>query len=135
IKSVNSTQKYITVFTDDPKTQARLDINSGKIYVKNTFMGKNYQGCDPTIRVPVYKEEQQFAYTDPGKFTSNTYTVKGVYYDKVVTQSSYTPARNVYKKVRYTDGYTEKVCPICNGTGIIDKGAIEKFYWKPVQFD
>lgn len=135
IKSVNNTGKYITVFTDDPKTQARLDINSGKIYVKNTFMGKNYQGCDPTVRVPVYKEEQQFAYTDPGKFTSNTYTVKGVYYDKVVTQSSYTPARNVYKKVRYIDGYTEKTCPICNGTGIIDKGAIEKAFWKPVQFD
>src|SRR5690606_15594833 len=46
IKSVNNLDKSIIVFTDDPKIQARLGVNSGKIYVKHNFTAQDNQFCD-----------------------------------------------------------------------------------------
>lgn len=135
VHSINLTKKYLMVDTDDISVKAKIDMSNGHIFVKQDFTVNNFNRCDPTVRMPIYKEGTQVAYTVPAKFTSNSYTVNGVYYDKRVTNTSYTPAQNVYKKVTYIDGYTTQVCPLCNGTGSIANGTVNKYFWKPVQFE
>ena len=60
--------------------------------------------------------------------------VKGVYYDKHVTTSSYKPAEVASKKVRYIEKHVDNVCPRCNGTGYVTNGEIYKNHWKNIQF-
>ena len=134
IKSVNNTQKYITVFSDNPNIQAKITTNE-KVYVKHDYVADNNQSCEKTIRVPIYKETKKHVYTIPAKYTNDSYTVKGVYYNKHVYESNYIPAQKVYKEIRYVDGYTKQVCPICNGTGAANKGKIIKTDWIPVVFN
>ena len=133
IKSINSQDNSITVFTDNPNIFTKLDKNSGPIYVNETFQANDYASCPKTIKVPVYAEKNE-TYFVPAEYKSNSYVVKGVYYDKHVTTSSYKPAEVASKKVRYIEKHVDNVCPRCNGTGYVANGEINKNYWKNIQF-
>jgi len=133
IKSINPQDNSITVFTDNPNIFTKLDKNSGPIYVNETFRANDYASCPKTIKVPVYAEKNE-TYFVPAEYKSNSYVVKGVYYDKHVTTSSYKPAEVASKKVRYIEKHVDNVCPRCNGTGYVANGEINKNYWKNIQF-
>jgi hypothetical protein len=133
IKSINPQDNSITVFTDNPNIFTKLDKNSGPIYVNETFRANDYASCPKTIKVPIYAEKNE-TYFVPAEYKSNSYVVKGVYYDKHVTTSSYKPAEVASKKVRYIEKHVDNVCPRCNGTGYVTNGEINKNYWKNIQF-
>lgn len=133
IKSINPQDNSITVFTDNPNIFTKLDKNSGPIYVNETFRANDYASCPKTIKVPVYAEKNE-TYFVPAEYKSNSYVVKGVYYDKHVTTSSYKPAEVASKKVRYIEKHVDNVCPRCNGTGYVTNGETNKNYWKNIQF-
>ena len=133
IKSINPQDNSITVFTDNPNIFTKLDKNSGPIYVNETFLANDYASCPKTIKVPVYAEKNE-TYFVPAEYKSNSYVVKGVYYDKHVTTSSYKPAEVASKKVRYIEKHVDNVCPRCNGTGYVANGETNKNYWKNIQF-
>lgn len=132
IKSINAAEQYITVYADN-SNEARIDKNSGNIFVKSSYQGDSYGACPQTIKVPVTKEREE-KYFIPGEFSSNSYTVKGVYYDKRVTNSTYKPAAIGSKTVRYTID-EQRTCPLCNGTGVANKGMVTKALWRNINFD
>ncbi|WP_418502292.1 hypothetical protein [Flagellimonas sp.] len=134
VKSINLSEQFITVYADDPDVDAKLDKSSGDVFVKETYMGDNLVSCPKTIKIPQYNEKME-SYFVPGEFKSNSYVVKGVYYDKHVTNSTYKPAQIASKKVRYIEKHIDEVCPRCNGTGYVKQGTKSKNLWKIVVFE
>lgn len=133
IKSINPTGQTITVFSDNPEIDVKLDKSIGNIFVKATYLGDRYGSCPKTIRVPVYAEKYE-SYFVPAEYKSNSYVVKGVYYDKHVTNSTYKPAEVASKKVRYIEKYVDQVCSRCNGTGHVAQGMENKILWRNIKF-
>ncbi|WP_108423123.1 hypothetical protein [Flagellimonas amoyensis] len=134
IKGIHPSEHYIAVYGDNPDVEAKLDKGSGAIFVKETYIGDNVISCPKTIKVPIYKEKME-TYVVPAEIKSNSYVVKGVYYDKHVTTTTYRTAEYINKKVRYIERKVDEACPRCNGTGYVKQGTKSKTLWKIVSFE
>ncbi len=134
IHSIDLQKGTVTLLTDNPTINATLEVNNEPFYAWKRTATPYRETCNKIIKKPVYREEDVLLYTTYGGVKTNSYTVKGVYYDKVVTTRITTPGTPVYGKKSVVDHYTEEECYKCHGLGYVDKVATDGYYCQ-VQFE
>jgi hypothetical protein len=121
INKVDKNLGFFTVYTDVKDIKAKFDATYQKpLYLKNTLSYKLREDCPKTEKIPIYRKEKVLAYTMPGTVKSSSYTVRGVYFDKIVTTKTSSPPIEIYKYEDYLDHYETHTCSKCNGLGYIE---------------
>lgn len=134
VKEVNLATGEIKTESDEPNVLAVFSKDTEeKLYVNRNVNSTSRESCPKEVKIPHYKMVKKFAYYVPAKVTSNSYTVKGVYYDKKVTQTSTTPSRTEYKDVQEIDHYTTETCAVCGGTGYLEQSKMMNV-WQELKF-
>jgi hypothetical protein len=116
VKSVNKELGLVTVWTDKVGLTHTFDVEKDRLFYRRKTTNRKEMICPKTVSKPVYRDYKDvlFTYADGG--SSNSYTVKGLYYDKKITNTTTT-----YKEFAVTksviDHYESVTCPVCKGTG------------------
>ena len=117
VMAIDTKNGTITTPTDIPGKQHTFHITKDQIYFHvPAYKNYTYQ-CNKTVLKPFYKEKKELLYYEAGENKINSYTVKGVYYDKKVTTITSTQGKPVYATKYVIDGYENVPCPKCNGEG------------------
>lgn len=128
IYSVDVQKGTIKIYTDVPNVFAIIDIKNEPFYAFKKTATPYKQSCNKYIKKPVYRQEDVLLYTKQGETTFSSYTVKGVYYDKVVNTRVTAPGTDVYGKKSVLDHYEDVICYKCNGTGVINATDTKQYY-------
>lgn len=136
IVALNYQTKTIELKADLPQYKSvpfTLDNNNLYAYRKTVTNYKEY--CSPTKYVQKYKSVKVKILDPPANVKTSSYTVKGVYYDKIVTTTTITPGtgEGFYITKNVKDGFETKKCFECNGLGYINRTS-KGGYWCPIKY-
>ncbi len=114
-------KKLITVETDKPGITYTFNaLNSAEIYGFQPKFVDYRAECPKTVTVENFVRKDVPIYT----YTPVSYlrrVVHGVDYDKIITTKIEGAPKSITMNKVVSDGYRTEVCPICKGTGFIQK--------------
>lgn len=136
IVDLSSVSKIITLKADDPLLSGvHFLIDDKNLYAYKKTV-KNYrESCSPTRLVQKYKSVKVKIFDAPVNTKTTSYTVKGIYYDKIVTTTTTTPGSGeAFYLTKYVkDGFETKKCLECHGLGYINRTS-KSGYWCPIKY-
>lgn len=128
-KEIDYANKTVTLFTDKEGEYLTLSADADIWAFKSNIT--SYQvSCPTTITEPNYVQKKVPLYQYPPEYNRTTRTVRGVYFDKVITTTSSTPGKTVYTEKAVQDGHKQVTCPKCNGKGYLIKDKQEGAFCK-----
>ena len=136
IVSLSPVSKIITLKADNPLLSGvQFLIDEKNLYAYKKTVKSYRESCNPTRYVQKYKSVKVKILDAPVNTKTSSYTVKGVYYDKVVTTTTTTPGNGeaFYLTKNVKDGFEKATCLQCYGKGYIDRTS-HQGYWSPIKY-